>query len=714
MNCSSDNAITLYVSTVGNDNWSGYLSEANDTNTDGPMATIEGVLKKLRFMKLRGEVSKPVNVWIRGGRYEISKPIILRPEDSTAINFCAYSNENPIIDGGRKLSGWNKEKVNGIDMWTLELPEVELGKWYFRQLFVNNERRSRTRLPKQGFYWMKDVPGIDINKSSWDQFMMGTDRFIYEEGHMKKWRNLQDVDVVVPHFWVDERMPAEYIDEEKRMFVSSLRSFFVLMDDEHQRFCKYYIENTFEGLSEKGEWYLDRRKGKVFYIPMEGETFENTEIYAPYVSEFLRLEGEPENNKFIDNIRFEGITFIHSDWYNLKWELEKNTEQYIPPQLENIQKKCASSPQSAINVPGSLFMKGARNCVIENCKIYHSGFYGIELNNGCKSNRLAHNEINDIGAGGIKINGSSKAGEENLHSSCNEVFSNHIHNAGNVFVCGVGILLQHGYKNRVRHNLIHDLYYSGISCGWVWRYGDNISRENLIENNHIYNLGKKVMSDMGGIYTLGIQPGTIIRGNFIHDIESCNYGGWGIYLDEGSSFIVVENNIVLRTNSQSFHLHFGRENIVRNNIFGFASEGQLRVGKKYAPGASYPIEFDAQNSATFERNIVLSKGGKFHSFAPDLSPKDYGYICISNIYWDINIKEEAKSIFAEVKTKENNISYYSFEEWQGLGYDMFSVYGDPSITFSDKDIYTIDSQSPAFKIGFKKIDVSQIGLSNNY
>ncbi len=49
------------------------------------------------------------------------------------------------------------------------------------------------------------------------------------------------------------------------------------------------------------------------------------------------------------------------------------------------------------------------------------------------------------------------------------------------------------------------------------------------------------LHDGGGIYTLSIQPGTVIRGNHIHD----NRGGpGGIYLDEGSGQIEIAGNLV--------------------------------------------------------------------------------------------------------------------------------------------------------------------------
>lgn len=102
---------------------------------------------------------------------------------------------------------------------------------------------------------------------------------------------------------------------------------------------------------------------------------------------------------------------------------------------------------------------------------------------------------------------------------------------------------------------------------------------------------------MGWDYTLGVQPGTVLRGNVIHDIEKCYYGGWCIYLDEGSSHILVEDNVCYGASTQAFNQHYGRENIIRNNIWAFGQETQVSLGR-----------IEAHNSFTFERNIVIARG----------------------------------------------------------------------------------------------------------
>ena len=135
-------------------------------------------------------------MWIRGGRYPISEPITFGPEDSAPVTYAAYPDEKPVIDGGKLIEGWRLEKKGATELWVADIPEVAEGKWYFRQLFVNGERRARAHLPKKGFYEIKNFP-VDGR----------TDTFQCLPGEIGNWKNLTDADVVALHLWVEERMP---------------------------------------------------------------------------------------------------------------------------------------------------------------------------------------------------------------------------------------------------------------------------------------------------------------------------------------------------------------------------------------------------------------------------------------------------------------------------------------------------------------------------
>ena len=60
----------------------------------------------------------------------------------------AYRDEEPVIDGSKILSGtW--EKTDG-NIWTLKVPLLHEKQWWFRNLYKNGERLTRSRYPNEG------------------------------------------------------------------------------------------------------------------------------------------------------------------------------------------------------------------------------------------------------------------------------------------------------------------------------------------------------------------------------------------------------------------------------------------------------------------------------------------------------------------------------------------------------------------------------------
>ena len=682
-------ASEYYVSVEGNDNWSGTLPAPNAEATDGPFAGIGQASKVIAGLKASGRLPEHVTVFLRAGRYPVEKPIQFGPADSAPVTYAAYPGETPILDGGRRIEGWTVETVNGTQAWVAEVPEVADGKWHFRQLFVNGRRRSRARLPKEGRYRIAEVPGMPL-PSGWDAARYT--RFRLGDGEMKAWRNLTDVEIVAFHFWIDERFPVADFDEETQMITTARGSRAPLVEAFGDKLAPCFIENVFEALTEPGEWYLDRPAGKLYYIPLPGEEMETTEVFAPKVRQILRLVGDPASNRYVQFLRFEGLTFQHTDWVqpgaDIGEEVRLDADRSVSRYSRGNDAGCS---QAACDVPGAIYMSGVRNCAVEDCRIANIGWYGVELGDGSHGVRIVGNEIFDLGAGGVKINGAAWNEPIHLQTGNNRVTDNHIHECGRVFHCGIGVLSMHSFGNAISHNHIHDLYYSGISCGWVWGYRPSISRDNMIEKNHIHDVGQGLLSDMGGIYTLGVQPGTVLRGNLIHDVEKLNYGAWCIYPDEGSSHMLIENNVCFRTNGEVFHQHYGRENIVRNNIFAFGADSVAAHGRA-----------DLQHKAfSFERNIFITdarpifKGG----YSARLEWK--------NLRSDLNLLWDVSGASLSFTDRDTTVD---LDGWRALGHDRHSVPADPKCRDPQGGDFTLAPDSPAItELGFEPIDISDVG-----
>jgi parallel beta-helix repeat protein len=290
--------------------------------------------------------------------------------------------------------------------------------------------------------------------------------------------------------------------------------------------------------------------------------------------------------------------------------------------------------------------------------------------------------MHDLGAGGIKI------GETTLRKDPSEITNNIvvdnniITDAGHIFPCAVGIIIFHASDNKLTHNEISNLRYSGVSVGWIWGYAPSPAKRNIIRFNHIHHLGWGELCDMGGVYTLGASEGTVVSNNVIHHIYSFDYGGWGLYTDEGSFGITMENNLVYACKNSGFHQHYGKENIIRNNIFALNVRAQLQATR-----------VEEHRSISFTNNIIYFDEGTL------LSSNWHNFNLLSdyNCYWD-------------TRTTDIKFADKSFAEWQKTGKDLHSVVADPMFVNPAGFDFRFKNLSVARKIRFIPFDYAQAGV----
>ena len=163
--------------------------------------------------------------------------------------------------------------------------------------------------------------------------------------------------------------------------------------------------------------------------------------------------------------------------------------------------------------------------------------------------------------------------DEALQNRASRVTDCVIENGGLWFEEGCGVLAQQVTAASIEHNAIRHFGYTGVSVGWTWGYAPTSVRDNRVAFNDISYIGRGTLSDMGCVYTLGIQPGSEVVNNVCHNVESYDYGGWGLYTDEGSSHILLRDNVVYSTKCAGVHQHYGENNTFTNNILALVDRG---------------------------------------------------------------------------------------------------------------------------------------------
>lgn len=610
---------------------------------------------------------QPIVVKMRGGDYYLSKTIEIGA-DTNRIIIEPYGNEKVRIIGGIHLTEFKRDSFNGHDCLSARIPSSVRP---FSDFYVNGRRAAYTRYPAEGYFYAEDVENHE------GQLFSGSDWFIAHKGDIPtNLHNPEQVIVSFCHYWIDEHTPIESYDHETGKLVMKYRSRFNIDGGKGTASgLEYYLENVCETFgNHTNEWYRDG--DTVYYIPRdESITSETIDAYIPQIHTFFRITGTREAPAQHVVIRNIDMSVTMGDYAALG-STSGNSEAERP---------VASDAQAVSNAGGSIEYRYAENCSIDSVTLTNFGLHGVCVNEGCRNMRFTHMKFYDGGAGGFRLTGGA-AGCNPADETCGCTISDcTIDTCGRRYFAACGILMMHTHHCNIEHNEIGNLYYTGISCGWVWGYTESNTHDNLIAKNHIHDLGKGMLSDMGGVYLLGKQPGTVVSGNVIHDVVSKNYGGWALYTDEGSSFITLENNICYHCSDNCYHQHYGSFNLIRNNIFAFGGEQILRITR-----------LEDHVSILLENNIFYSAGVPMY----DISD---GHITEGKVPTHCNI-------FYDTEGKYNFCREHDIAYMRENGMEDGSIIANPLFADAEHYDFTLSDDSPAYSVGFKKIDSSDVGV----
>jgi hypothetical protein len=665
-----------------------HVAPGGDDAADGaasrPVQTLRRALDRAREIRAAEPGRQmPLAIEVADGRYEPATPLRLGPDDSgteaapTLIRAAAGS--RPVVSGGRVITGWKIEPGADGPRWSVRLPEVAAGNWNFAQLFVAGQRRFRPVVPAEG--WFRIAGTVPPTEASAKK---GHDRFAFAAGQLQpEWANLGDVEVVAVHRWTMSRIPVGSLAPLGSGVAGDVppaeaAGLTLLTLAGHTRgltaWCsfpkgnRFRAENVREALGSPGSWYLDRPSGTLTYCPLPGESPAETVVVAPRLDTLLEIRGDRASGRLVEHVSFEGLSFAHGNW-----TLPAGGQSY---------------PQAEVNVGAAVALEGARRIAFRDVAVMQVGRYAVGFGGGCRDCSLERCELVDLGGGGVLVGttGGPQSWAIPGHDGGDDVTGNTIRDCsilcgGRLHPAAVGVWIGHASHTTVERCEIADLTYTGVSVGWSWGYAPTRAHHNRILRNRIHTIGHGVLSDMGGVYTLGVSPGTVVEGNVIHDITSHDYGGWGLYTDEGSTEIVMRNNLVFRTSSGGFHQHYGRDNLIENNVFAAARDWQLQRTK-----------VEEHTSFVFRKNIVW-----WNSAAP-LVRGDWtkGLLTDHNCYWNA---AGPVRFPGQVKLADR----------QAAGQDEGSIAADPGFADPAAGDFTLAADSPARGLGCTDLDPAAAG-----
>ena len=629
------------------------------------------------------KLPKPATVVLGAGVYRLDRTFALGPEDS-GVSYVADGDVT--VTGSRSVAGWT---VEADGTWSASVDWVRPDRTGgFRMLRVNGEARPRARLPKRGYF---TVVNDDLPEGT--AYNAKRPSFFYDPKEFNPlWKGLSDAEIICYHFWTDSHLRIASVDavSNKVTFVTpSGKAFDTGWSNNKAGGLRgiYAMENFPAAMTEPGEWWLEHAAKRLHYRPKPGEDPATAVVEVPFVRTLVSLAGTPSaDGRFASDIAFRGIRFTLSQ-YELK------------PDDTN-------GAQGSANVAAAVELVGAKECRFERCAFEDLSGYAVDILTGSRDNVFSRCTMTRLGAGGVRLNGGTAGCHPLDLNSGNVVEDCEIGPYGVDFRSAVGVLLMNAEKTRIVHNHIFDGWYTGISAGWVWGYMPSVSQWNEISHNRIHKIGQGCLSDMGGIYMLGPSYGTRVANNRIYDVDARSYGGWGIYNDEGSTGILVENNVVYDTKFAGYDIHYAKDIRVRNNIFAFGRKDQLARTRQ-----------EPHVSCVLENNIVYWTEGALHSGnwndakEPYVDyrravnkPKSQGTTTVTfkanrNVYFNPNLSV-TNVVFGNGKT---------LAAWRKMGKDADSLYADPLFADAAKRDFRLKPGSPALKLGFVPFDQDDVG-----
>lgn len=515
----------FYVSHEGND--------AHPGNIKKPFATLRRAC----------EVAQPGNtVFLRRGEYTET----LTPSQSglpnKPITFSRYADENVALVSGRLITGW-KSISNGV--YTADCPaSLEMG---LNQLICNGELMIEAR-----------TPNIEDQNEIVHTFgLHRTLRTIAGENSVRTIENTADLQTEeTVHYvgrhggaWGTQIATGTFNDTgSMNILARTNKGYLSWWNGKGEG----YVVGARKYLDHGREWYLDRKDGKVYFIPPQGTNPTTMKVYIKDREFAIDLKDKKHIvvdgvNTLMGTVRMdnsEQCTIRNSALlYGGHHSFFENPYVY----------------EGDISAKSGVFMTGSNN-LIEHCQIAWNSAASIVI--GGEDNRVLNSRIHDSGLLGSYYSGIYIFQQEKLQGGGHEIARNTFYNLG--------------------RGAIH------ISSIGGWDNPGKYARPMNIHHNDISG-AMSVCHDGGAVYQFCTDgAGSQLHHNWIFGTNGCtiyfdNHSfGWLVHhnviqadvnLNAPADRIHIYNNTILNTHYLVSKYFWAKEDFVSNNIDTYYQDG---------------------------------------------------------------------------------------------------------------------------------------------
>ena len=525
-------------------------SNGNVGTKEKPFATLEFAKKVVNTFK--NEINDDMTIVLLGGNHFLNKPVKFTvadqlPNDHKWI-IRGEEGEEAVINGGKLVTNWEETELNGVKMFRAHLPAAK----YIRTFYVDGEGRNLASKWK--------VAKADRPKFGWIPFtdMNSFEVRFHELGEI---HNPKQLEVIWNPEWkicmyrAESVSPGNIINMNRKYFKRLTTTIKAYMYKTQADINGYwwpnpgrhglYIQNDINLITNSGDFCFDEEAKYLYYYPKDGENPAEHECIYSNIDYLIDISGVGHLDKtpeYFRNIQFRNLTFGYAAYSRFSKEgLQTNQSQSVFGGVCRVKNNYPAPTFSQLDA--HINVNWTKNVSFRDCIFKNTVASAIYYHNGVQGGEIVGCVFKDIGDSAIMVSDGITSSFDDEHVTCDLLLENNlIRNVSLVNHGATGIQVHFARHITIRHNDIYNTGYSGMCVGWGWTacLESKYSRDNLIEYNKVGHFNSLVR-DGGGIYTLGQQPNSVCRYNYVYEQMEA-FGS--LYHDEGTCGYTTYDNVV--------------------------------------------------------------------------------------------------------------------------------------------------------------------------